>query len=82
MKKDHAMARRMTLIVLTDFLCWMPIIVLGFASLGGATIPTQVVIVMMMMMMMMMDEDSSGSNNNNKNMLIIITIMMIIIINR
>lgn len=42
MKKDHAMARRMTLIVLTDFCCWMPIILLGCASLGGATVPPQV----------------------------------------
>ncbi|XP_076437604.1 G-protein coupled receptor GRL101-like [Babylonia areolata] len=35
-KTDAAMARRMTLIVMTDFLCWVPIILLGFASLGGA----------------------------------------------
>ncbi|KAL8609515.1 hypothetical protein ACOMHN_009417 [Nucella lapillus] len=34
-KTDTAMARRMTIIVLTDFVCWMPIILLGFASLGG-----------------------------------------------
>jgi len=39
---DRAMARRMTLIVLTDFCCWVPIVLLGFASLGGATIPPQV----------------------------------------
>ncbi|KAH3712735.1 hypothetical protein DPMN_072490, partial [Dreissena polymorpha] len=41
-KNDSAMARRMTLIVATDFFCWVPIILLGFASLGGATIPTEV----------------------------------------
>lgn len=35
-KNDAAMARRMTLIVMTDFCCWVPIILLGFASLGGA----------------------------------------------
>lgn len=35
-KNDTAMARRMTLIVMTDFLCWVPIILLGFVSLGGA----------------------------------------------
>ncbi|XP_025091011.1 G-protein coupled receptor GRL101-like [Pomacea canaliculata] len=35
-KNDSAMARRMTLIVMTDFCCWVPIILLGFASLGGA----------------------------------------------
>ncbi|CAG5122918.1 unnamed protein product, partial [Candidula unifasciata] len=35
-KSDLAMARRMTLIVMTDFVCWVPIIFLGFASLGGA----------------------------------------------
>ncbi|XP_038051676.1 G-protein coupled receptor GRL101-like isoform X2 [Patiria miniata] len=37
-----AMARRMTLIVMTDFVCWVPIILLGVASLGGAKIPPQV----------------------------------------
>ncbi|XP_052762517.1 G-protein coupled receptor GRL101-like isoform X2 [Mya arenaria] len=41
-KNDSAMARRMTLIVATDFFCWVPIILLGFASLGGARIPTEV----------------------------------------
>lgn len=41
-KNDSAMARRMTLIVATDFFCWVPIILLGFASLGGAEIPTEV----------------------------------------
>ncbi|BFZ20881.1 hypothetical protein BsWGS_23920 [Bradybaena similaris] len=35
-KSDLAMARRMTLIVMTDFVCWVPIILLGFASLAGA----------------------------------------------
>ena len=39
---DMAMARRMTLIVFTDFCCWVPIVLMGFASLGGATIPPQV----------------------------------------
>ncbi|XP_022091156.1 G-protein coupled receptor GRL101-like [Acanthaster planci] len=37
-----AMARRMTLIVMTDFVCWAPIILLGVASLGGANIPNEV----------------------------------------
>ena len=41
-KNDVAMAKRMTLIVMTDFFCWVPIILLGFASLGGAQIPTEV----------------------------------------
>ncbi|XP_046351101.2 G-protein coupled receptor GRL101-like [Haliotis rufescens] len=41
-KSDAAMARRMTLIVMTDFFCWVPIILLGFASLGGAMVPSQV----------------------------------------
>ncbi|XP_046578540.1 G-protein coupled receptor GRL101-like [Haliotis rubra] len=41
-KSDAAMARRMTLIVMTDFFCWVPIILLGFASLGGAHVPSQV----------------------------------------
>lgn len=42
-KTDRAMARRMTLIVLTDFCCWVPIILLGIASINGAEIPPQVV---------------------------------------
>ena len=41
-KTGDAMARRMTLIVMTDFVCWIPIILLGVASLGGAYIPSQV----------------------------------------
>ncbi|XP_060551778.1 G-protein coupled receptor GRL101-like [Ruditapes philippinarum] len=41
-KNDSAMARRMTIIVATDFFCWVPIILLGFASLGGAEIPIEV----------------------------------------
>ncbi|CAG5116729.1 unnamed protein product, partial [Candidula unifasciata] len=36
------MARRMTLIVLTDFCCWVPIIILGFVSLAGARTDIQV----------------------------------------
>ena len=35
MKRESKMARRMMLIVLTDFLCWMPIIVIGLLSLLG-----------------------------------------------
>ncbi|KAH9504426.1 hypothetical protein Btru_063571 [Bulinus truncatus] len=34
-KNDTAMAKRMTLIVMTDFACWIPIIILGFVSLAG-----------------------------------------------
>ena len=41
MRTDRAMARRMTLIVLTDFFCWLPIIGLGVASLEGANVPAQ-----------------------------------------
>ena len=40
--KKQAMGRRMTLIVLTDFCCWVPICLLGIASFGGANIPPQV----------------------------------------
>ena len=36
------MARRIFLIVLTDFLCWFPISLLGIAALAGARIPPQV----------------------------------------
>jgi hypothetical protein len=39
---DRAMAKRMTLIVLTDLCCWVPIIMLGIASLAGAVVPNQV----------------------------------------
>ncbi|XP_076359007.1 G-protein coupled receptor GRL101-like [Tachypleus tridentatus] len=39
---EATMARRMTVIVATDFCCWMPIILLGVASLSGTTIPPQV----------------------------------------
>ncbi|XP_022237288.1 G-protein coupled receptor GRL101-like [Limulus polyphemus] len=41
-RAEATMARRMTVIVTTDFCCWMPIILLGVASLSGATIPPQV----------------------------------------
>jgi leucine-rich repeat-containing G protein-coupled receptor 8 len=40
-KSDTAMARRMTIIVLTDFMCWVPIILLGFVSLGGVKVTPQ-----------------------------------------
>ena len=35
MKRESKMARRMMFIVLTDFLCWMPVIVIGLLSLFG-----------------------------------------------
>ncbi|KAK3589234.1 hypothetical protein CHS0354_020095 [Potamilus streckersoni] len=41
-RSDTAMARRMTIIVLTDFFCWIPIILLGFLSLGGVKVPPEV----------------------------------------
>ncbi|XP_069137842.1 G-protein coupled receptor GRL101-like [Argopecten irradians] len=41
-KSDHSMAKRMTLIVMSDFCCWVPIILLGFASLADARVPPQV----------------------------------------
>ncbi|XP_029633576.2 G-protein coupled receptor GRL101 isoform X2 [Octopus sinensis] len=41
-KTDSAMAKRITLIVLTDFFCWIPIIILGIASLCGQRIPPEV----------------------------------------
>uniref|UniRef100_T1JLT2 G-protein coupled receptors family 1 profile domain-containing protein n=1 Tax=Strigamia maritima TaxID=126957 RepID=T1JLT2_STRMM len=41
-KWDKTMAKRMSLIVFTDFCCWMPIIILGFMSLSKVTIPPQV----------------------------------------
>ena len=39
---SDSMARRMSVIVFTDFLCWMPIIMLGVASLAGASVPPAV----------------------------------------
>ncbi|XP_071493575.1 G-protein coupled receptor GRL101-like [Diadema antillarum] len=41
-KVSDSMARRMSVIVFTDFCCWMPIIILGVASLCGASIPPAV----------------------------------------
>ncbi|XP_038052753.1 G-protein coupled receptor GRL101-like [Patiria miniata] len=35
-KKEMAMARRMLLIVGTDFFCWMPVILMGILSMSGA----------------------------------------------
>jgi hypothetical protein len=35
------MAFRMTLLVATDAACWIPIIILGFWSLAGYTVPPQ-----------------------------------------
>ncbi|XP_071549649.1 uncharacterized protein [Panulirus ornatus] len=40
--RESSMARKMTLIVVTDAACWLPIIFLGLASLAGITIPPQV----------------------------------------
>ncbi|XP_070533608.1 G-protein coupled receptor GRL101-like [Ptychodera flava] len=42
LKTESAMAKRITVIVMSDFFCWVPIILLGLASLGGAVIPPQV----------------------------------------
>ncbi|XP_042874255.1 G-protein coupled receptor GRL101-like isoform X2 [Penaeus japonicus] len=39
---DSGMATRMTLIVATDAACWLPIILLGIASLCGMAIPPKV----------------------------------------
>ena len=39
---NTGIAKRMTLIVATDALCWLPIIGLGLASLGGIKVPPQV----------------------------------------
>jgi len=39
---QNRMARRMFIIVMTDFWCWMPIITLGIVSLFGVQIPPQV----------------------------------------
>ena len=35
MKRESQMARRMLFIILTDFLCWMPVILIGLLSLLG-----------------------------------------------
>ncbi|KAK7591075.1 hypothetical protein V9T40_002688 [Parthenolecanium corni] len=39
---ESSMAFRMTLLVATDAACWIPIIILGFLSLAGFTMPPQV----------------------------------------
>lgn len=36
------LARKMTLIVATDFLCWVPIGIMGFMALAGYSTPGQV----------------------------------------
>lgn len=43
-KVHNRMARRMMFIVMTDFCCWMPIILLGIISFYGVQIPPQVFI--------------------------------------
>lgn len=60
-KSDLAMARRMTLIVMTDFVCWVPIIFLGFASLGGANAPNDV---SRLTKIAMMNRAPTGQNRN------------------
>ncbi|XP_064631322.1 G-protein coupled receptor GRL101-like [Lineus longissimus] len=41
--KELVVARKMALIILTDFACWMPIIILGLAAISGkVTIPGDV----------------------------------------
>ncbi|KAI0232930.1 hypothetical protein LSAT2_016795 [Lamellibrachia satsuma] len=39
---EYKLAKRLALIVVTDFLCWVPIILIGFAALGGVVVPPQV----------------------------------------
>ncbi|KAK2157989.1 hypothetical protein LSH36_179g02007 [Paralvinella palmiformis] len=39
---EHALAMKLAVVVVTDFICWVPIILIGFAALGGARIPPQV----------------------------------------
>nr|XP_006817056.1 PREDICTED: uncharacterized protein LOC102804127 [Saccoglossus kowalevskii] len=42
-EQEMAVAKRMTLIVMTDFFCWMPIIIMGLLALSDiVTIPGQV----------------------------------------
>ncbi|RWS29508.1 G-protein coupled receptor GRL101-like isoform X1 [Leptotrombidium deliense] len=41
-KNDSTMAKRIMIIIFTDFFCWMPIITLGLLSLGNIKIPPQV----------------------------------------
>nr|KAG5690146.1 hypothetical protein BaRGS_013603 [Batillaria attramentaria] len=40
--RDAAIARRLTTIVLSDFLCWFPICVLGLMAANGTTVSTDV----------------------------------------
>lgn len=41
-RSDNTMARRMMMVVATDFFCWVPIIVLGMLSIYGIEISPQV----------------------------------------
>nr|KAG5695380.1 hypothetical protein BaRGS_033593 [Batillaria attramentaria] len=40
--KDATIARRLTTIVLTDFLCWFPVSCLGLQAFTGTPIPSEV----------------------------------------
>ena len=44
-KKEREMAQRMCSIVMTDFACWVPIIILGVLSLAGIRMPSEVIYV-------------------------------------
>lgn len=41
-ERESSMATKMTIIVVTDAACWLPIILLGLVSLAGVPIPAQV----------------------------------------
>ncbi|XP_038059677.1 relaxin receptor 2-like isoform X1 [Patiria miniata] len=40
--QDWALVKRFTLIVATDFVCWMPIIIVKFVALGGVSVSNSV----------------------------------------
>ncbi|CAD5116857.1 DgyrCDS5699 [Dimorphilus gyrociliatus] len=39
---EYDLAKKLVLIIATDFMCWVPIILIGFAALGGVQIPAVV----------------------------------------
>ena len=55
-RQDSSIAKRMTLIVVTDAACWMPIIILGVISLAGVKIPPQVCFIFYSILMLVLIE--------------------------
>ncbi|XP_041369567.1 G-protein coupled receptor GRL101-like [Gigantopelta aegis] len=40
--RERAVARKLSLVVLTDFACWFPVVIIGLAALGGVPIAGEI----------------------------------------